>query len=288
MPDIWYLLKDKDRYVYHYTKAATLIDYILPTGQLKFSKYVKLNDPYESKSFVFSFCGSVVENPDYPSIQSELNRAIKEHCRFGCFSRDIEAAVIQNMHEPGITTISRAYERGHSLPRMWAQYAEGHSGACLVFDRSMLDAQVRLSLPPGGRSIAEDVHYKNHTVLATIDKEAARTFRLPNVPDDNIADAIERHITRHTDELFFQKNLDWSQERERRWLVRRTDDADHFVPFGSSLVGIALGAEFPSKRRASVGEWCKSHPEVSVAQFSWQNGYPQPISTLGSLLISRR
>lgn len=42
---IFQLFKDQDRFLYHYTSAKTVIDYILNDKQLRLGRYINTNDP---------------------------------------------------------------------------------------------------------------------------------------------------------------------------------------------------------------------------------------------------
>ncbi len=55
MNDLWYALQREDRYLYHYTRAETLVDHILPSESLRFSRFQNVNDPRESKDWVFGY-----------------------------------------------------------------------------------------------------------------------------------------------------------------------------------------------------------------------------------------
>ena len=55
MNDLWYALQREDRYLYHYTRAETLVNHILPSESLRFSRFQNVNDPRESKDWVFGY-----------------------------------------------------------------------------------------------------------------------------------------------------------------------------------------------------------------------------------------
>ena len=53
---------------------------------------------------------------------------------------------------------SSVASRGYMQPRMWAQYGNGHQGACVVFDRLRIDDAAQ-ALTALGDARGEDVRY---------------------------------------------------------------------------------------------------------------------------------
>jgi Protein of unknown function (DUF2971) len=285
MSDIWYLLKKHDSYVYHYTKAETLTEYILPHQQLRFSRFAEVNDSRESKEWVFSFVSATNFNPNFPEIEAQLNQTLKHSWRIGCFVCDPPQATMVGREEPGADTVQRADERGHSRPTMWAHYALRDTGACLVFDRVKLDAAVRgVIRTPLPAVYARRVVYENRRAVITLGRPEALTVALLHINREGWAAAIDTHVKEHLDELYFRKSLDWQSEREYRWAVRDVGMQDFFVPIQSSLIGIALGDQFPEGRRAAVANFVRVNPDVELAIMGWQNGFPQPMTTHWRLL----
>ena len=119
MNDIWYMLQDHDRYVYHYTRGAALIN-ILRSRRLRFSRFRFVNDPRESKNWVFNYYSRTVDlNFDTRPVEKQLNDLLKHSWRIGCFVSDpYEALVTKQREEVGEDIIGAAYDRGHSRPRM--------------------------------------------------------------------------------------------------------------------------------------------------------------------------
>ena len=287
MSDIWYGLQDQNRFVYHYSSSSTLADYILPTGKLRFSRFEKVNDPRESKEWTFSYLsltglelGPAVTHP----IGVKLQKALKHLWRVGCFSSDpYEALVTKQREDRGEDIIGAPYERGHSRPRMWAQYAENYMGACLVFDKAELDSEIRSVAASDGLKVYDGlVEYRNPAVLPNIGKPSALMISLDEIQQLEFDRFVDVHVERWWKELFLVKPRDWEQEREFRWLVTG-DEEDFFVDIHKSLLGIIMGDRFPEARKPVVGEFAGTN-DVSVAIMDWQNGVPQPKPTHWRLL----
>lgn len=289
MTDVWYLLQDVDRYVYHYTSAATLTDHILPSGALRFSRFQYVNDPREAKDWSFDYHGEP-DDPDFDvqAIQKGLNERLKHRWRVGCFVSDVSAALVTKEREDrGEDTLSALYERGHSRPRMWAQYGENYKGACLVFDKQELDSKIRSRVSSADLIIhAARVAYQNpHVVHANLPN--ALMISLDELKKLGFDKFATEHFQRHWEELCFLKAEDWQQEREYRWLVQGERDEDFFVDISNSLAGILLGDKFPVGWRPAVGNYALAN-EVSVAVMEWRNGVPEPNPMHARILANSR
>jgi hypothetical protein len=287
MNDVWYMLQDHERYVYHYTRSQTLTKHILATGRLRFSRFQYVNDPRESKDWLFNYYSTHGSLPsETRSIDGALNIRLKHSWRIGCFTFDpYEAVATKTREDQGHDILAAAYERGHSLPRMWAQYGENFVGGCLVFSRAQLDLDVRHAAEESGAAVyAGRVEYRNDRVVPDLRRPDPLTISVDEVNRLGFEAAVDAHISMHWKALFFGKARDWAQEREFRWLVSGNGDEDFFVDIRKSLVGIALGDRFPNTLKASVGTYAESNP-VTVAVMNWQNGVPQPHPTHWRLLL---
>lgn len=287
MSDLWYMLQQEDRYLYHYTRAETLVNYILPSDSLRFSKFQNVNDPRESKDWVFGYHSRYHDlGFDTSSLGVDLNRYLKHSWRIGCFVSDpYEALVTREREDKGEDILSAAYERGHSRPRMWAQYAENYGGACLVFDREKLSASIdSCSKESAGGVFHGHVEYRNPRVVPKLDGKDALIVSIDKIKQLGFKKAMDGHISEHWRELFFVKSRDWEAEREYRWLIRGDGDEDFFGGIRESLVGLALGDRFPDELKDDVASYVKENPTVSLAVMAWQNGVPQPQPTPWRLL----
>jgi hypothetical protein len=214
-------------------------------------------------------------------MEAKLNEQLKHSWRVGCFvSEPYEALVTRERDDRGEDIFGAAYERGHSRPRMWAQYSENYKGACLVFDKYKLDADIRsfCSSVGSSRVHAGNVVYRNPRVLPSRTQPNPLMISVDEIDRLGFGDAVEAHISRHWKDLFFVKSRDWEQEREFRWLVRGDGNEDFYIGIRNSLVGIALGDCFPNPLNVAVGQFAKLNP-ISVAVMNWTNGFPQPHPT---------
>jgi Protein of unknown function (DUF2971) len=276
MSDIWYFLRDSDRYVYHYARADALIG-ILSSREFHFSKFADVDDPYEYQNWAFGYRDVGNDEIDLTSLDDKLNDEMKHSWRVGCFASDLEEAVMVSRDEHGAETPMRVHHRGHSLPAMWARYADNHAGACLVFDRIDLDRSVRESTSAlGSLVVANRVKYENHRVgLTDFSKDQELLFPLEEARRIGLRNAIGQHIAKHQGRLFFLKSLNWKWQHEFRWVVRSDRPEKFHVPIGDALVGVALGAKF--RRPKQLAEFCrlaKGWDQLSCSTMRWQNGVP--------------
>jgi hypothetical protein len=187
-------------------------------------------------------------------IQDKLNQRLKHSWRVGCFGSDVYEALATNDRGDRFSKdiIGAMYERGHSRPRMWAQYGDNYKGACLVFDKRQLDADIRSTAYAEGLVVyADRVKYENPEVVLNLRKPNGLNIFIDDINRLGFDKTAEAHISNYWEELFFLKSRDWEQEREFRWLVQGNRDQDFFVDISNSLVGIALGDRFPRWRKKS-------------------------------------
>lgn len=281
------MLQDEERYVYHYTTAATLAEHILSSGKLRFSRFQSVNDPKEAKDWTFNFYNTYGEKIEYmDEVQDAFNIHLKHDWYVGCLVSDVYEGVVNKAREDkGEDIIGALYERGHSRPSMWVHYGDNHAGACLVFEKASLDKAVRDAAGEGRIIYSGRVEYRNPPVVPKfgITKNEI-LIDLVTVKKIGVEAAARQHMEAHFGELLFAKNPDWAPEREFRWVISVDEDEYFYVNIYDSLVGIALGDQFPRVHSMAVGVYSLEHG-VSVATMDWQNGVPQPKPSHPRLLM---
>jgi hypothetical protein len=148
-----------------------------------------------------------------------------------------------------------------------------HTGACLIFDRSSLDAQLRNMVPLGLQVHYGPVIYKNRSQIPFV-MEDAFILNYDEVRAVGLIRAIQLHLERFHGELFFEKATDWADEREVRWLLHLVDDHDLDVPIADSLVGIVITPDFPAKHQHELEKYAGAHP-IDIGEVRWKNGSPE-------------
>jgi len=190
--------------LYHFTNKDAAIEHILSMNRLRFSRLTDSHDPYEYKR-----PNMLAQNRD------EIYNFVQNNSKIICFSKKSE-----NKHV------------SHS--RMWSQYASGHSGVCLVFNRDAIQEAMAEQFNDC-KWFMDDVKYKDIPYKS-------RSFcfgdRSPNkAAEFNVAEFVERH---HQD-FFFLKNEDYRDEREVRLLLLDKDNSVRYLDITNSLDAVVLG-----------------------------------------------
>ncbi|HEU5001552.1 MAG TPA: DUF2971 domain-containing protein [Actinomycetota bacterium] len=231
---------DPQRWLFHYTSLPNAAAIAL-TGELILSPLQDLNDPQEAIMHP-------IENWAFPpktmelteDLRSQIVRAvltIREQIRLACFITDAPA-----LDE----SLSRRLDaRGHARSRSWAQYAENHSGACLIFDRTLLESAAasafRATSPPWASPSlargwkAQTVSYEPG-VNSSIYSTQFYAFYAPDKPAAGIPELAVAIV-----ESLFHKNTDWEAEREYRLVNWNCRAADCVLPVREALVAVAFG-----------------------------------------------
>lgn len=223
---------DPERWLFHYTSLASAAAIAL-TGDMLLSPLAVLNDPQEAaaRPIMTITAGDLANRPrsvtdDERAAFEQTLEQLRGTIRVGCFTRD--AAI------GSPSTAARFDGRGYARPRTWAQYGDGHTGACLVLDRQRLEVEAERLF--GGRRRCEPVGYAAgfDDVLHLAETVA---FDRPD-PD--------RHFRERVIGSLLRKNADWQGEREYRIVVWGHHDVVCALPVADAVVGLVLGVRFPA------------------------------------------
>jgi hypothetical protein len=153
---------------------------------------------------------------------------------------------------------------------MWAQYAEKHSGVCLVLDQQLLHASIAAHFSPNNL-FCGPVEYFN-SVEGPVSKDPVSAYDLLYLEDyaaGNLAERMEDHVRRFNRELFFTKHHDWRDEWEYRWIARISDDMPRLIDIRTSLHAVILGHDCPTDTAKKITQLCKP-TDTRVCQLHWQ------------------
>lgn len=210
---------DAHQYFFHYTTREAALEHIVPTGLIRLSPYRNVNDPLENQPW--RLAGSMfLEGVDS---EHQVDQAFVDatheavtiwgSARMVALTRDAPEAA-------GYDEDSEVFGRGWARARMWDQYAEKHSGVCLVFEKQGFEDAVRGSLlkreyaSPYSRS----VRYSHKGPASR-----SLSFDLAEVIERGPT-AIRQFVEDHHADLFFSKTKDWESEYEHRLVVTAPDD----------------------------------------------------------------
>lgn len=227
--------KDPAKLLYHYTKASTAKDKILPGRSLKLGCFDRTNDPKEMRQWSFNMQLGP-EGDSGPSnltqLSAELTHELKAWTKIACFCQD--RGPLTGDHTQDILL------RGHTLPRMWAQYAERHTGVCLVFERDKLAKQIVQQIGTRGRVFVGSVHYRDIGFIENME-DPAFTIHGPLLKGLGMRAYSRLHREKFAAKFFLEKAEDWKNEREYRFIAYVEEPGDVFIDYGDALVGLFLG-----------------------------------------------
>ena len=204
-----------DDIIYHYTKAATAIDFILFNNQLKFNGARKSYDPIESRKAERK---TVYYDSEVDKLRSKQHS--QDANELHVFVDDMEKQFNQVcfcQNRMGSDFASEYYlsnfegheeSFGFTKLRMWDQYADKFSGVCIAFSKEKI-----LSLNSKQFELIEgDVKYLTFEELSTKKIGDIQGNHLVNVGKEKYKKQLKQLVK----ESFFYKHIDYSGETEYR------------------------------------------------------------------------
>lgn len=215
---------------------------------IKLSFMNKTNDMNENSPINFGV--TVKDDELTPNLEEmvafteELNNRLRSSSLISCFS--------QNTPSEHINRNDSLFEMnymGCGHHRMWAQYAAGHTGVCIFFDKEKLVAQVtEYAAKHGFELLHGPVNYGEVSPDAT----TAQYDDFLKMGGEAYAEA---HRNEHAQHLYFNKDYDWVNEQEYRFVIVDGGGVpEMFVPIDGCVSAICLGAKFPSEYDVCIKE----------------------------------
>ncbi len=254
-------IEARSRPLFHYTTAATALDYILRDATLRLSPPSRMNDPFESDPHLVNLRGDLgEERPDVMQVIQDASQLLRERCRLTCLA----------LSGPNEWSSLIGYGDGYTRARMWTQYADGHRGVCLAFDQDRLREAVRAAAETKGLKLYEaPIRYlaqDERSILIELPIERA-VQDLPPLLEDVFPGVVAG--------LYFSKAWDWSTESEYRFLLHGDAAEDEYVDISRALTGVFCGASFPERRLDDLRARCPQlHDDHRIFRMVWTNGFP--------------
>jgi len=241
---------------------------IVKTRNFRFGRYIETNDPKETKDWTFDL--GTNENAKFGSYgewqaQSRwLSDKLKSNTRIACFSLDTPPLTGNHIED--------IFKRGFCKPRMWAQYAGRHKGACLIFDFQRFKQLVEAQFPAPFLVMSGPVNYADRPIFSR-DDESAYTINIDYLRRLGETQYFKSHLLTFYKCMFFEKMTDWQGEREFRWIIFSDQQEDLLVKFGNSLVGIMFGADCD---QSEVNDILTTTSQIGVTctGLKWKNCSP--------------
>jgi len=162
---------------------------------------------------------------------------------------------------------------------MWAHYADGHKGVCLVYKRDDLNSAVvaassTLKVKSGA------VNYDPWADNAQVKNRMHAEDSIAKLDPSSLAEWALTEIESKASALFFTKHDDWASEDEYRWVLFGSHSGDFLadltaVPPVAILVG-SLADEDDIKRVSKTA----SNLGIPACIMMWSDGkanYPWPL-----------
>ena len=248
--------------LYHYTRAKTLIDKILPSKAIQFGSYQNLNDPREAKTWPFVFYTSSVDTNDKfkSSVFEEVSNYITQKTLVLCCTQD----------DPLVTDgdKDRDIRSGYGHPRMWSQYADDHKGVCIVLNKNILHKSILLKFGNKG------LYYGPVSYLKTVSGPNSKAYDIQYLDDilnNSVSNVIEPHLDKYNKELFFTKHIDWQDEWEYRWVFRSKDNTPILISISDCITAVIVGNECTEKDTSDIISICSTLgiPVLKLLQHGW-------------------
>lgn len=256
--------KDPERYLYHYTKAETAIDFILKDKTIKLSNYTNTNDPKESKNWFFvpiTYQGRNLKKYTPENLSKIINPILKNRTNLICFSKDKQ---LTGNH------VNDMNNRGFCKPRMWAQYGDNHKGVCLIFDMNIFSSvfheQFNRKASAQGR-----VQYRDQTIAEQAN-DPAFMVNIDQLEELGVSSYLYNHVRSHKSRLFFEKATDWSNEDEFRFIIFNSEN-DVIMDYRDSLHGIVFGENCTEEHIRTIVNLTMGRG-LFKQKLSWKNAAP--------------
>lgn len=230
----------RGEFVYHFTRPTTAKEHILGGNRrLLIRPAGKMNDPLEHSARNRLLGGSRVQVTDQEVINCgrAIDKAARDDIRI--LSTTLDRPPVVHSHPKGPIN-TRPGKRGFSHPAMWAHYAEGHSGICLIFNRNELNKSILQAAEhqtvKSGEVIYEE-RLQHAMVKCRVYIDDSFKGRSPD------AWAL-RALSENWEKIFLRKHEEWSYEEEFRWGIIGEQQGDFFVELsGNELAGFVVGSE---------------------------------------------
>ena len=252
--------------LFHYTRARTAFEHILPDQKIRLNPYRLMRDPLEAQHWPEPSV-DLGSPGDPPPDERELARlgvvvGAKVAARLLSLTADTD--------DYGENT--EPFGRGYARASMWQLYGDDHRGVCLAFDRERLLSALTSELADSARIIAKPVRY-----VRALSPDSLPSEPLKDMSTEAFHAAVEDYLEKNADLLLFTKLLDWSGEQEFRFVVVRHDDYDGSldVAFGDALRAVIVGAELPAWQRAGAEVICREAGDVDLVRCIWHERRPK-------------
>jgi len=231
-----------DEYIFHYTKYDTAINFILKNSNIRLSSLSKVRDPLENKKFHLGYKymprykdfkpPKYFLDFDIMEADSIIEKHILEYSKIVCFCRNDNNFKLH----------------GYQKSRMWEQYADLHSGVCLIFEKEEL---TKNTLTIKEENLIGIVNYidLNKKRYPSIEDYHTRKYRIKSKHNFIFIKPI-------LEELLFEKDLDYRDENEFRIVVVDKNNEYVYLSIENALKAIIIGCNLNRTKKGLINDYC--------------------------------
>ncbi len=252
------------KFLCHYTTAEAAFAHIIPTRELRFSPFARLQDPHEFR-LTFSAAYFVDAAPDAEPAYWQLDRRITK-------LREARRVLCMTMDATDYGSADFLYAFGWARARLWEHYADRHAGVCLVFDRDRFHGTMIPALHQVGLHDCGPVEYSPRGFY---DSSAHVITDDELLTPDAQRERLAQWLVTHAHDLYFRKTEDWQSEHEYRYAVMAPETEYAFASYGSSLLYAVVGHRFPDWQLEAAQAAC-DRARIELRRMSWVAGQPWP------------
>ncbi|MGL1888661.1 MAG: DUF2971 domain-containing protein [Reichenbachiella sp.] len=257
--------------LYHYTSNEVLIEHILNDYTLKFNSLKNSHDPIE---FIEKHHVGTIKYPIPTEVDNynfhrfyEIQETLLNELKICCFSQDLE----------GSGHPTKFLHKGYMRPRMWVQYANKHTGVCLIFDKSKLLETVNneYSQSYSGTSFA----LCNSVIYDDKLEELRKAYGYENNLETFEKSFVETIEERSVGYLFNKLN-DFRDEQEFRIAIYDDEIAkknEAYLSIKKSLIGIVVGCNYHDNYKSILKTHQKNN-NIDLFKIKWNTPSPKVIS----------
>lgn len=251
--------------VYHYTKKTIALEYIISTRKIRFSPLKYTNDPREYKEWTFVLSGTGLPSEDNIyrqslTAKSEINNIRQQNYKSLCLCLD-KWMKLNREYDP--------FLRGFAKSRMWSQYGENNEGICIAFSIENIEKVLRDTFGAETIIYHRALDYKNFSP----DSIHSRTLNGDELQTKITTEYVKQHIQKYYKNIFFEKNEDYRDEDEYRFVVYNNTEDYIYLPIDKCIKGLILGERFPNIYSDLIIDF-SNQLRIECKRLKWHNGKP--------------
>lgn len=259
--------------LFHYT-TAKVVKNILPTMRLKLSQLKDTNDPWEYKFRLLSLVGWSLP-PEAMKLFREahpvVDRIIRNELRMASFCSNSPPNLILGNGDKVEDPYAPA--EGWNKSRMWSQYGDNHTGACIVFSKNTMEDIICKECGSAGTYKCDNIFYLQKYGIPP----ASLTLNGNRLIKEGMEQYLTSFVLSNLDNICFVKHIDYRDEAEYRIVIHDPRYKLETINIRTALKGVIWG-----DRISQVEDLKSLHEEcdrlaIGCLYLKWDRGRPYPV-----------